>query len=104
LATAGENNREIFDILNSHNMLSARRLQKNPETSIYNGAEMGKADWIAKRLNMGAAVVLANQPRDAGTNRICGYAGLTPLRKWTKPWYDPFDPLTKNHPLHNVIR
>jgi hypothetical protein len=34
-----EKNREIFGILNSHNLLSARRLQKNDEASIYNNAE-----------------------------------------------------------------
>ncbi len=74
-----EKNSEIFDILNTHNMLSARGLQKNPETSIYKHAEIGKADWMTKRLNLGAAVFPANLLRDAGKKRICGYAGLTPL-------------------------
>jgi hypothetical protein len=40
-------NRENFDILNNHNMLSARCLQKKAETSIYNNAEMGKASAVA---------------------------------------------------------
>jgi hypothetical protein len=64
-------NREISDILNSHNILSARHLQKSPETSIYKHAEIGKADWIGKRLNMGAAVFLANLLRDGGKDTIC---------------------------------
>jgi hypothetical protein len=36
--------REYFDILNSHNLLSTRCLQKTVEPSIYNNAEIGKAE------------------------------------------------------------
>jgi hypothetical protein len=39
-----EKNREIFRILQSHNMLSERWLQKQSETSIYSGAEFGQAE------------------------------------------------------------
>ena len=50
MATAGEKKREIFDILNSHNMLSASCLQKKAETSIYKNAEIGKAEMSLKNL------------------------------------------------------
>ena len=40
-------NVELFDILNSCNMLSARCLQKRSETSIYKNAEIRKASAVA---------------------------------------------------------
>jgi hypothetical protein len=39
-----EKNSENFRILQRHNRLSARRLQKTVETSIYKNAEIGKAE------------------------------------------------------------
>jgi hypothetical protein len=39
---APEKNREKFDILQSHNLLSERRLQKTIESSIYNNADFGQ--------------------------------------------------------------
>jgi len=45
-----EKNSENFDILNSHNTLSARRLQKSHETSIYNNGEIGKTEMSLKNL------------------------------------------------------
>jgi len=45
-----EKNRENFDILSSHNMLSARCLQKKAETSIYKNAEIGKVELSVKNL------------------------------------------------------
>ena len=39
-------NGENFDILPSHNMLSARCLQKDTKVSIYKHAEIGKAESI----------------------------------------------------------
>jgi len=44
---APEKNREKFDILQSHNMLSVRQLQKDTEASIYKHAETGKASAVA---------------------------------------------------------
>jgi hypothetical protein len=42
-----EKNSENFRILQSHNMLSARCLQKTVEASIYNNAEIGKTSAAA---------------------------------------------------------
>jgi hypothetical protein len=49
-----EKNREIFRILQSHNMLSTRYLQKNAETSIYKNTEIGKAEMSLKNLTADA--------------------------------------------------
>jgi hypothetical protein len=40
-------NSEKFDILQSHNQLPARYLQKTDKPSIYKNAEMGKASAVA---------------------------------------------------------
>jgi hypothetical protein len=45
-----EKNSEIFRVLQSHNLFSARCLQKNSEASIYKAAEMGKAEMSLKNL------------------------------------------------------
>jgi hypothetical protein len=56
-----EKNREIFDILKSHNILSSRYLQKRVETSIYKIAEIGNASAVA-------AAALARQVRRRGSH------------------------------------
>ncbi len=44
-------NCEIFDILNSHNMLQTKCLQKTFKPSIYNNAKIGKASAVAAAMD-----------------------------------------------------
>jgi hypothetical protein len=62
---APEKNRENFRILQSHNQLSARWLQKKAETSIYKNAEIGKASAVAAAASTVAEAAMAGQ--DGGT-------------------------------------
>jgi hypothetical protein len=52
-------NREIFDILQSHNQLSTRHLQKQPTLVLTKTAEIGKAESKNSPQNFGLQPLVA---------------------------------------------
>jgi hypothetical protein len=64
-----EKNRENFDIFQSHNMLSARCLQKTVETSIYKNAEIGKASAVAAAMDWRKANVKPAESKSGSSSQ-----------------------------------